>query len=223
MTTCPSEVIERQMTPAPHISVTQTSMLFAEGMTYDEWAEKGDELEFMATLSKMNLPWWMGDWGLAGEKFFPDRFSQMLTVAKYSHGTAANAMSVCRRFPPHLRVKELTHTHHAQVVSLPMDEAQHWLALAVEHGWTCRELRAHAKHGIPVNEAVPKKMLRRVEKRKARVESGHVQIDAELKDSLVMFESWWAGYQKKSGVPLVASKERTIAWDAWESSRAFLT
>lgn len=101
--------------------ITETGLTLPENLPYDEWREIGRQLQ----RAERSLMWWIGDWWAYGEHTYGSRKelveSEGLSGASYK--TCKNAASICREFERSRRRDLLSFTHHAEVASLPPEQA----------------------------------------------------------------------------------------------------
>jgi hypothetical protein len=116
---------------------TATSLEIPADISYEGYEHVGWALGQLRDQSA----WGLGEWLLAGEKLFPDRYSQAIEITGRSKGGLMNIVSVARRVPRRRRRNELTFGHHEVVAKLSPKEQIEWLALAVERKLTVEEFR----------------------------------------------------------------------------------
>jgi hypothetical protein len=120
-------------------------------MPFEEWKRLGGKL---ATYSNATS-WWIGDWLVFGRLHYgPSRYRAAVADTGLEYKTLRNYAMVARRFPSARRRDDLSFQHHAEVCGLSDEAQDFWLDLAVEHGWSKRELRlnvraASAARGAP--------------------------------------------------------------------------
>lgn len=92
------------------------------------------------TWMQRNIYWWIGDVSVYAERHLGEEASQI-----YPMHVSERLVSQCRwmaeRFPPHLREKELSWSHHQVVSKLPEKVASALLRKAVENRWDTKALR----------------------------------------------------------------------------------
>ncbi|MEV8636252.1 LmbU family transcriptional regulator [Streptosporangium sp. NPDC051023] len=112
-------------------------MLLPVDMSFESWRRIGDQLCVIADSST----WWLGDWLVYGEEFFPDRYRIALAKTSLSYKTLRNYAWVARKFPVSRRRDTLSLQHHAEVAALPEDQQEIWLTRAESEGWPQSRLR----------------------------------------------------------------------------------
>jgi hypothetical protein len=133
------------------------SLDLPKNQTFAEWLDVGKNL---AGANKM-LNWWIGDWWAAGSHRYGERAK---AAAEGLFGrefqTLMNAASVCRAFETSRRRETLSFAHHAEVASLPPEQADELLDRAERDGWNRSDLRAEAAarkperiKGLPADQA----------------------------------------------------------------------
>lgn len=212
------EVIADNFEQTGNIHVHTVGMVVSKETSYTEWAEKGKELDKLARISEYVLPWLIGDWVVAGEELFDERYAQAVDFTGYTYGRIANCAWVARRVPINMRKKGLTFAHHEAICSLPNEERDRWLEMAVERFWTVRELKAHAKYGIPLEQEPPPRLLGRKAVRKSQ-RGENQTLEVPIISSSDAYSEWWDSYSKKSMNPQAQERERRMCFDAWEAAR----
>tara|TARA_R100000742_G_C4277690_1_gene99780 strand:- start:1357 stop:2130 length:774 start_codon:yes stop_codon:yes gene_type:complete len=94
------------------------------------------EIGRMVQASVFNHQWWVGDWIIYGEDYFPDKYSQAIEVTGMAAQTLMNYRWVASKFPPERRVPELSFTAHKQLASLTEEEQDAIIKLALDNGIT---------------------------------------------------------------------------------------
>jgi hypothetical protein len=122
---------------------TRVSLELPPNLTFDEWSSVGETLQAV----EVSIQWWVGDWWAYGEAAYGGRkeLADRLRVADPefpAFQTCQNYGSVSRAFETSRRREVLSWSHHAEVASLPEDEADEVLDAAEREGWTKRETRA---------------------------------------------------------------------------------
>ncbi len=94
--------------------ITRLGLVFTREHRFEEYELIG------ATLAKTkeSVAWAIGDWIICGEKFFSERFSQMLDNVGLELHTIQNHKWCCSKFTADRRREELTYTHHYEVAGL---------------------------------------------------------------------------------------------------------
>jgi hypothetical protein len=89
--------------------------------------------------------WQLGDWLIAVEDVYPDRYSQAAEATRLSPHTLENKASICRKIPLEARRPGVPFSVHAEVAYLEPEERDRWLDRAQENDWTRDELREHIR------------------------------------------------------------------------------
>lgn len=89
------------------------------------------------------MQWQMGDWLIAVEDIYPDRYTQAAEATRLSPHTLANRASICRKIPIEERRPGVPFSVHAVVAYLEPAERRKWLARAEKEDWTRAELTEH--------------------------------------------------------------------------------
>lgn len=91
-----------------------------KNQTFDQWVEMGRSL----CEGQRVVNWWIGDWWAAGNHRYGERAKAAAEgIFGLEFKTLANAASVCRAFETSRRREHLSFSHHAEVASLPPEEA----------------------------------------------------------------------------------------------------
>jgi hypothetical protein len=127
--------------PALLSGATETGLAVPARIPFDKWEQIGTVLGQLHA----SVPWWVGDWWVAGEREFGERaFQAQLGL---SPGTVANYANVSRAYPPEQRVPGVSHRAHRIAQHLPPKERGEWLNRAAREGWSSRDLAARLAAG----------------------------------------------------------------------------
>ena len=194
-----------------NIEITPCSMRFGNEITFCEWQDKGKELGTVVKIYSNHVPWWLGDWIIAGERYFPEKYSQALEETMYTIGRLKNCVYVCRHVPVENRFSELSFEHHYQVAKFDATKQRDWLEKAIKKAWSVSQLRNAIMGRRVSTRAVPD--TTKTER------SAEVECHAKTNDNdNSRFDAWWDNYDKKSQSPWTADHERKIAKDAWNEA-----
>jgi hypothetical protein len=91
------------------------------------------------------VQWWVGDWLLYGAHRFGGKFVEAARGVGLEEQTLKNCQWVARSIPQSRRRDSLRWSHHAEVASLPPEEADRWLDLADRDRLSVRALRAQVQ------------------------------------------------------------------------------
>jgi hypothetical protein len=116
---------------------TKNRLTLSDKLTFDDWRAIGTQLAALVDASA----WWLGDWVFYGQWQYGKKYIQAVELTGLDEGTLRNYASVAGRFDLSRRRDNLSFSHHAAVVSLPLDEADKYLAEADAKDWSTRELR----------------------------------------------------------------------------------
>ena len=195
-----------------NIEITPCSMRFGSEITFCEWQDKGKELGTVVKIYSNHVPWWLGDWIIAGEQYFPEKYSQALEETMYTIGRLKNCVYVCRHVPAENRFSELSFEHHYQVAKFDDKKKQReWLEKAIKNHWSVSQLRNAIMGRRVSTRAVPDTNPVRQEK----------ESEGSVEKAVLCscrFDVWWDMYDKKSDSPWTQENERKIAKDAWEEA-----
>lgn len=91
---------------------------------------------------RTSIQWALGDWLRYGEGRgdFGEYYAQAADFTQYSEGTLQNFVWVCGRYEISRRNEKLSFSHHSIIAALHPKVQDRLLALAVERGWSSREL-----------------------------------------------------------------------------------
>lgn len=139
------------------LQASRVGVEFPRGTTLEQWLAFGESLQ----RADSTVMWLLGDWLAYGEgkaKQWGDKYTEALEASGYSYQTAANALCVSKALSFSNRLEKLSWSHHQEVVfGLGVDAGEKkyikWLALALEHGLSRRELTASIKLGRVVRLA----------------------------------------------------------------------
>ena len=143
--------------------VTRCGLKLKDTATELDWAQLGENLDFCGSA----LNWWLGDWGLEGEKRFSKTIGQIIQEAKdgftgkiaekiqsYTSTAIYEIIKTCRAWPQEFREPLVSFSHHMAVATrlrpAEADNAQakhlihlemaQWIKAAKEKNLTVREL-----------------------------------------------------------------------------------
>ena len=192
----------RMLETSEHVSLTRSSMRFHPDVSYDEWSMKGEEIGLITNMFVRHMPWWIGDWIIAGEKYFPDKYERAVSETMYSRNRLMMIVYACRKVDKISRNPNVSFEHHMVIAKLKDPAEQRlWLKKSEDNEWTLREFRSqmNAHLGIKKGRGGRKKKV--------------------LKNAInhKEFDDWWLSYGDKSILPLMAERERRIAKSAWEA------
>lgn len=110
-----------------------------DDLSWDDWLQVGEAL----SLATGAIHFWIGDWILAGECRWGEKYAQAVDATHFVIGTLQNDAWVASRVPPSLRNEKLSWTHHYLVADTRYDEdtQRALLSKAAERGWTTRYMR----------------------------------------------------------------------------------
>ena len=123
---------------------TETGLVIRDSMEFEEWCKVGSTL---ATMQRA-CHFYVGDWLNAGEKFFPDRYSQALDATNLTYETLQNMAWVARKVPMPYRRKELSWTHHQTVAGMDLADQKKWLQMAIDENLTIADMRYRIRGGV---------------------------------------------------------------------------
>lgn len=119
--------------------------------TFEQWVMVGRQL----CLGQQAVNWHIGDWWVFGDRRYGERAKAAAEgIFGLEFGSLANLGTVSRAFETSRRHEVLTFTHHAEVASLPVEEADALLARAERDRLSTRDLRREVQAIKAVNENV---------------------------------------------------------------------
>ena len=90
---------------------------------WEGWLNDGNLLQIV----HKNINWWIGDWILYGEQYFPNTYSQAIFLTGKSDTTLRNCAWVSSVYPPDQR-RDLSFTHHLEVAGMDnLEDRNHLL------------------------------------------------------------------------------------------------
>lgn len=184
-----------------NIVANRCSLDFQEGVTFTEWSNKGRELGTIINLFVSHVPWWIGDWIIAGESYFPSKYTQALDETMYSKGRLRNCVYVCTNVAKEDRNEDLSFEHHYQIAKLEPEKQRYWLNRASAENWTVKQLRAAVTGKRISTRAVPDNVF-------------HPEVMEKIQD----FDLWWDTYDGKAAAMMPQSRQRVIAEAAWTAA-----
>jgi hypothetical protein len=122
----------------------RNALYLRRGLEFDEWAEIGRRIAVVTD----SAAWWIGDWLAFGRRFYPGRYKAALAMTGLDYQTLRNYAWVASRFTPSRRDDRLSFGHHAELASLPDEEADEWLARCAAEHWSRRTLRSELRQAL---------------------------------------------------------------------------
>jgi hypothetical protein len=120
------------------VTVDRTSLAMSDELSFEDWVLLGRQLTEVGD----SMAWWVGDWIEQGTVVYGGKYEEALRVMGLDLGTLKNYAMVARRFAETSRRRDdLSFTHHQYVTSLAPEQADAWLASAVEHEWSAKALQ----------------------------------------------------------------------------------
>lgn len=101
--------------PAFTLNETDISIVFAPGISPEEWKDAGARLAAMGKVASFAL----GDWLKFGKSHFPNGFKTASEITGLSHGYLKNTSSIANAFPPGKRYPALSIEHHRLLKMIP--------------------------------------------------------------------------------------------------------
>jgi hypothetical protein len=130
---------------------SRNRLTLSDALSFDEWCAIGARITGIADASA----WWLGDWLFYGQWQYGKKYIKAVEITGYDEGTLRNYSSVAGRFDLSRRRDKLSFGHHQVVVSLPLNDADRFLAQAEKGSWSIRRLRDEIKATKAVAPAPP--------------------------------------------------------------------
>lgn len=162
----------------------RTSLSLPPGLSITEWRHLGRQMFVISDSSA----WWLGDWLIYGETYYPDRYKRAVLETSLDYQTLRNYAWVARKFTLSRRRDKLSFQHHAEVAGLPEGEQDIWLTRAEQGGWSRNELRRRIKSGRHEAGSVEKGSLIKMNilsERKERWQRAAESVERDLLDWIV--------------------------------------
>ena len=118
------------------VTFTSTGMLFANGLSYDDWSAIGETLQRMGFAIQFAI----GDWLNYGERAYGEKYAQAILDTGRSYQTLMNYAYVANKIEFYLRRENLSFSHHSAIASLEPDQQARLLDDAERGGWTVADL-----------------------------------------------------------------------------------
>lgn len=109
-----------------------------EGLSFEAWVEVGSQLKTI----EQSVMWWIGDWLRFGERRYGSKYEEAAAATGYSKSQLYDAKYVASAYDFSERSESLTWVHHRAAAPLPALQRKEALFLAVENGWSSRDLKA---------------------------------------------------------------------------------
>ncbi|MEU2955659.1 LmbU family transcriptional regulator [Streptomyces xanthochromogenes] len=133
------------------ILTTRVGLKIPAILSYDRWEKAGLHIFQIADSSA----WCLGDWLVYGQERYSDRYRTGVQAAGLDYQTLRNYAWVARHFELGRRRENLSFGHHAEVASLPPEQADTWLDRAEEQGWSRNRLRLQLRESRQGSRAAP--------------------------------------------------------------------
>lgn len=143
-----NQLVTQQMSTDLASSVgetTEVSWTAPADLTLEQYRQIGRTFQQI----KRSLAWWLGDWMNEGERRFEDAYLQAIEDSGKALETLIKWKAVADRLPRHIRVAELSWTHHFYVAYVEIEQRAPLLNLALNAGLSSRELKEVTK--LPLN------------------------------------------------------------------------
>ncbi|MEV0323903.1 LmbU family transcriptional regulator [Streptomyces sp. NPDC050658] len=163
---------------------TKVGLQLPVGLTFENWESAGRQLSGIVN----STSWWLGDWLVYGKDHYSDRYERGVRAAGLQYQTLRNYAWVSRRFEMGRRRAALSFQHHAELASRPVEEQEHWLDQAEQHGWSTKQLRRAMRvaRGDEVREVAQTEATRRLAVPDSRLQWWHKAAT----ESGVELEQW---------------------------------
>lgn len=106
-------------------------------LSYEEWVEAGDELQFMYS----SIYWWLGAWLNEGERRYGEKYVQGINLTGNALENLKKFKYVEDRVKESTRHPSLSWTHHYYVCHLTEEEQVEWLHHAEKNELSSREFK----------------------------------------------------------------------------------
>jgi hypothetical protein len=137
-------VVQSDLKLPKGVTLSQTGLVLPENLKMVEWEALGNALAHQAD----KLQWARGDWWHFGHKYGARAATVANGLFGYTYGTLAVYGSVARNVRPLIRIKDLSFSHHQLIAGYSEKEQKEWLALAVKHDWTVKQMKQSLReHG----------------------------------------------------------------------------
>jgi hypothetical protein len=133
-------------------AVTPTGFVPDEAVTL----EKAEAVLVALVNVESACPWWIGDLLNWSEQTFGESWSQMLVpLTQVQWDTVRRYKQVAAAYPPAKRVEGATFSHHRELMLLPIDQRERWLARVVAENLSVREVKQLRYRESPDGEQKP--------------------------------------------------------------------
>lgn len=119
--------------------LSPVGVIFPKGMKQEVWAEVGDLL----TRAERSVSWWVGDWANYAHDTWGMGYEVIAAQFNYEIPTLYTYAWLAGQYEISIRNRDLSFAHHRLVAKL--DNRTEWLAFAVEHKMTVKQLREALK------------------------------------------------------------------------------
>ena len=120
-----------------YVTETATGLVFSPGTPIEVW---GGLVERLQRQSKV-LEWAIADAINFGEQAFGEDHAQWVDESGLSKRTLQNIARIGREIPQSRRRADVSFSHHAEVITLPVPDQERLLDRAEGQGWTRYDLR----------------------------------------------------------------------------------
>lgn len=133
-----------------HVRLTPTGIQVQGGFNQQEWERLGLAIQNIESATQ----WYLGDWMAYGYGVWGKTYEAVAEQYGYKTKTLYEYAYVAANVDFSIRNGELSFGHHQKVAAMEPAQQVAWLAAAVEHGWTVRQLAA-AIDGTPALPDTP--------------------------------------------------------------------
>lgn len=121
-----------------YVEITETGARFKKKPPFKKWLVIAEFPQAIRSRSQ----WWIGDVLNYGEDEYGEKYAQAVDEHGKSESRLQTYASVCRRFEPSRRRREVSFDHHAECAALLPQEADRVLAEAIKMRWSKMDVRA---------------------------------------------------------------------------------
>lgn len=121
-----------------HVLLTPIGIQVQGGFSQQEWERLGLAIANIESATQ----WYLGDWMAYGYGVWGKTYEAVAEQYGYKTKTLYEYAYVAANVQFSIRNGKLSFGHHQKVAAMEPDQQIVWLAAAVEHGWTVRQLAA---------------------------------------------------------------------------------
>ena len=133
-------------------AINATSLVMPDGADFTTVEKMLSGMKVLGDATKF----WRGDLLVYAYRNFGEMYSQLVDASDMAYSSLKDEMWVSTNVSPTVRKEELSWQHHREVASLPKDEQERFLSIAVEKRLSSVQLRTLIRADLKKEPSIPK-------------------------------------------------------------------